>query len=243
MLTHQQISEVLKCYESASYFIENYFTVHHPKRGMIPLSLYPIQLDFIKHLTGDDSFLTLASRMVGQTSIICGYVLWSVIFERKSIAIIAGNRQESSEILELIRIAFNALPDFLKPAVMASNRTELTLMYGGKVLSTVATETALRGLSLNTILVTNASHLSKSQFESVWMTTFPALCSGNGKIVMASSGKVPGSDFERLWNDPEFNYIKFLMEWNSVPSRDETFKKSMIDKLGEDAWYHDFKVS
>lgn len=62
------------------------------------------------------------------------------------------------------------------------------------------------------------------------------------KVVFASSGKVPGSDFDRLWNDPEFNYTKFVMTWNSIPGRDEAFKQFMIDKLGEDSWFREFEI-
>lgn len=113
-------------------------------------------------------FLALASRQVGQTNIICAYALWSMIFERKSIAIISNNRAELLEIFRIIRTAVDELPDFLKPVFQKNNSTSLIIKDGGRLLGAIPSHTCLRGLSIDTILVTNTSQLSKKRV-SIYM--------------------------------------------------------------------------
>ncbi len=242
MLINQQSQEYMKCEASAEYFINNYFKIRHPFKGMVPLLLYPIQKEFINNITGDESLLTLASRQVGLTSVICGYTLWSLLFERKSIAIVCPNRLHANEVMASIHAAYDTLPQFLKLEAKEKNRYTLVLDNNSKLIITVANVNALRGLSLHTILVMDSCYIKSPFINSVLEMGIPALISNKGKIVLTSSGSVPKSEFMTLWDNPECKFKKFIIPWDSVPNRGQNFKDVMISNLGMDKWYQEYEL-
>lgn len=64
--TPEQIKEFKKCKKDPIYFIKKYILVQHPKKGRVPLELYPYQEEMIRAFQNNDNTILLAARQVGK---------------------------------------------------------------------------------------------------------------------------------------------------------------------------------
>ncbi len=64
--TSEQAVELIRCQEDPIYFIENFIKVQHPVKGMIPLKLYPFQIEMIKAYVEHRKVVSLCSRQMGK---------------------------------------------------------------------------------------------------------------------------------------------------------------------------------
>ena len=102
------IEEFKKCSRDPVHFICNYIKVTHPVRGLVKFELYPFQKRIIKNL-GEHRFNMLRKfRQAGCTTIASAYALWIAVFNKyQTITIIYKGHQESTEVLERIKLMYD----------------------------------------------------------------------------------------------------------------------------------------
>lgn len=64
--TEEQIQEYIKCSEDPIYFIENYMTVVHVDKGVVPFKLYEYQKEMLKAIHENRHVIVLAARQSGK---------------------------------------------------------------------------------------------------------------------------------------------------------------------------------
>lgn len=64
--TQEQIEEYIKCSQDPIYFVENYVTIIHVDRGVIPFKLYPFQRDMIKSIHDNRRVVGRIGRQSGK---------------------------------------------------------------------------------------------------------------------------------------------------------------------------------
>jgi hypothetical protein len=116
--TDEMVADFKLCNKSILHFAENHFYIISLDRGKEKIELYKYQKRLLKAFKSNRFNVVLSSRQSGKTTTITIYALWIVCFQKdKKITIIANKESTAKEIFSRIKMAYEQLPIYLKPAV------------------------------------------------------------------------------------------------------------------------------
>lgn len=150
--TPAMVRDMKKCGRNILYFAENFFHIVNLDRGKEKISLFKCQKRVLRSLR-DNRFITLlASRQVGKTTLMTIYCLWIACFQKdQRILIVANKEQTAINIFKRVRLAYENLPNFLKPGVEEYGKTAMQLANGSSVGISTTSSDAGRGDSCNCV--------------------------------------------------------------------------------------------
>jgi len=107
--------EYLKCAQDPAHFMKKYCHIQHPQRGRIIFNLYPFQ-EKVLHLWRDNPYdIILKSRQLGISTLVAGYSLWLMLFQKdKNILCIATKQETAKNMVTKVKFMFENLPSWLK---------------------------------------------------------------------------------------------------------------------------------
>lgn len=150
--TPQRIAEIRKCKENLRYFAENYFYIVDVDEGKKKIDLYLPQKRVLRSLDENRFVVVCASRQVGKTTIMTIYALWLACFNSdKRIVVVANKEKTAIMILRRIKMAYEQLPNWLKPGTAQWGGTEVIFGNSSSVSISTTTGSAVRGESVNCI--------------------------------------------------------------------------------------------
>ncbi|NBW57511.1 hypothetical protein EBR43_06980, partial [bacterium] len=115
----QWIKDIQKCTKNILYFAENFFYIVNLDRGKIKIELFSCQKRVLRSLRDNRFVVLLASRQIGKTTLMTIYALWLACFhEDQRILIVANKEQTAINIFKRVRIAYEQLPNYLKPGAV-----------------------------------------------------------------------------------------------------------------------------
>ncbi len=146
--TQEKILELYKCKKDPIYFAQNYIKVTHVDHGLIQINLYDYQKDIIKKIEKNRRVIVGTSRQAGKTTTAAIIILHFCLFnEHKTVALLANKGDAAREILDRIKIAYEALPDWLQQGVVEWNKGSVTFENSCKIIATATSSSAIRGKS------------------------------------------------------------------------------------------------
>lgn len=146
--TPEMLKEYVKCSEDPIYFARKYIKIVHVDRGLILLEMYPYQEEIVTKITNNRRVAVLTARQSGKTTTAVAVILHYILFnEFKTVAILANKGDSASEVLSRIKLAYEALPNWLQQGVEEWNKTYITLENGCKVYAGTTSSSAIRGKS------------------------------------------------------------------------------------------------
>ena len=117
--TPKMVADLKKCGKNLLYFAENFFTIVNLDRGREKITLFKCQKKVLRALRDNRFNIVLASRQVGKTTMMTIYTLWVACFlEDQRILVVANKEQTAINIFKRIRLAYEQLPNWLKPGVV-----------------------------------------------------------------------------------------------------------------------------
>lgn len=250
--TQEQIVELARCAKDPIYFIRNYIKIKHPKRGKISFNLYDYQEELIRMYMGNRFNIILSARQTGKTETSCAFLLWYAIFHPDKTVLIASNKSTNAmELIGKIRYAYEELPNWLKPGIDADNWNKHTCAFDNKsrIVSTTTSKDSGRGLAISLIYCDELAFVKPHVQEEFWDSILPTISTG-GAMIITSTPNGDSNLFARMWftaigKVPEEReddaFIPLHVKWDQPPGRDEKFKRTMIDKLGERKWQQEFE--
>lgn len=150
--TPKMIQDLKKCEKNLLYFAENFFTIINLDRGREKIKLFKCQKKVLRALRDNRFNIVLASRQVGKTTMMTIYTLWVACFlEDQRILVVANKEQTAINIFKRIRLAYEQLPNWLKPGVLEYGKTSMTLSNGSSVGISTTSSDAGRGDSCNCV--------------------------------------------------------------------------------------------
>lgn len=234
--TPELIAEWKRCKEDPIYFCQKYMRIVHVDKGLIPFELYEYQAEMIRSMIDNRFSIFACARQSGKSTIVCGFALHYVIFNReKTIAILANKAPTAMEILGRIQKAYQYLPKWLQQGVIEWNKGSMELENGSRILAAASSSDSIRGYSINCIFLDECAFIEN--FDEFYTSTFPTISSGQEtKVVMVSTPKGL-NHFHKFWVEAErgengFHPIK--VTWDQVPGRDEAWKKATLGALNND---------
>jgi hypothetical protein len=234
----EMAKELRKCKMNVLYFAENYFDIIYLDKGKEKIKLHNYQRQALRLMRDNRFSILLFSRQSGKTTCSTIFLLWHAIFnDYQSVLIVANKEDTAKEIFSRMRMAFEGLPNWLKPGVKEYGKESMELSNGSKIKITTTTSSAGRGSSCNVLFIDEADHIEHNLLNSFWSAVYPIISSSKkSKIIMASTPRDTSGIFYRLYkksiDDTNSVWKSMVIKWNDIPGRDEEWVKET--KLGMD---------
>lgn len=236
--TPQMVKDLKKCADNLLYFAEHYFFIIDPDKGRTLISLYKYQKEALRMLRDNRYNILLTSRQLGKTTLLCIYALWVACFNQdQNILIVANKESTAIEIFRRVRLAYEQLPNWLKPGVQEYGKTSMILDNGSRVGISTTTGSAARGQSLNVLLLDELAFIDPpSIMEDFWRSVWPTISrSKTSKVLIASTPNGTDNLFYQLYDGAikgQNDFRTMTIKWDAVPDRDEKWKQSQIKQIG-----------
>ena len=228
-LSRLQEEELIKCVEEPIYFMKKYLEIQHPTKGRLPFNLYKYQEDVINNFVENRFNIILKSRQLGLSTVTSAYCLWLALFHRdKNILLVADNFRGSKNMLEKIKVAWQALPAWMLErleltTLKAESSTVLMFANGSKIEAFPTTENTARGQAASFVVVDEAAVNEK--LEEAWKSIYSTVQTG-GSLVVFSTPKGKSGQFYKLWTDAtrgDNDFVQLELPWHVHPEHDQTW--------------------
>lgn len=246
-LTEEQAEEYLRCKNNCEYFLENYVKVQHPSRGAVLFKLYAYQRKILKSILNNNRVIAMQPRQSGKSTLVVGILLWVATFHADQIIGIASNKLSGAkEMIARIRFAYENLPMWLKPGVVAYNKFDIEFDNDSKIMAAATTASTFRGRSLTWLYLDEFAFVEPRIAEEFWASILPALSAGGIDAVRALITSTPnGSEgkFAEIWfgaERKENGFVSCRVKNEEVPGRDAKFKKEMLKIMSESKYAQEF---
>lgn len=234
--TPELIEEYLRCKNDVLYFAENYMKIINLDEGFVTIKLYDYQKDLIKIVTENRLSLSLQSRQSAKTTTATIVILHYILFnEHKTVGILANKKDTSMEVLDRIKLAYEALPQWLQSGVKTWNKGSILLENGCKVLAAATSSSAIRGKSINFLYLDEVAFVEN--WDTFFTSTFPTITSGKStKIFMTSTpnGLNHWHELCKLSMEGKNGYKFFEVKWQQVPGRDQKWMEETLAGMNYD---------
>lgn len=235
--TPQMVYDLKKCKLNIQYFAENFFYIVNLDRGREKVELYKCQKRVLKSLRENRFVCMLASRQSGKTSLLTIYCLWVACFqEDQNILIVANKEQTAINIFKRVRLAYEMLPNYLKPGVLEYGKTSMHLANGSSIGISTTTSDAGRGSSCNCLVLDELAFIDTHLVQDFWRSVYPIISSSKkAKIFIASTPNGTDNLFHQLYVNAEKGengWKSERVDWWEIPGRDDKWKDNTIKTLG-----------
>jgi hypothetical protein len=242
--TADMITELRRCKEDIIYFAENFFYIVSLDRGKETIKLYEAQKRVLRSFVANRNVIVCSSRQIGKSTMLTVFSLWMVCFHEDYRAAIVANKETTAiNIFKRIRLAYEQLPNYIKPGVKDYGKTGMTLGNDSSIVVSTTTATSIRGDSLNCVLLDEAAHIEPHLIEEFWSSVIPTISSGKkSKILVVSTPKGVGNKFYEIYSGAESGKLKTWkserIDWWDFPGRDAAWKQDQIELLGSEEKFH-----
>lgn len=235
--TDEMIADFKLCNKSILHFAENHFYIVSLDRGKEKIELYKYQKRLLKAFKSNRFNVVLSSRQSGKTTTITIYALWIACFQKdKRITIVTNKEATAKEIFARIKLAYEQLPIYLKPAIKSWRKDGLQLSNDSEIKISTTSASSARGSSSNLLIIDEMAHCPQEIMKELWKSAIPIItASEKSQIVVISTPNGTDNKFYELYQESQKeNSVWNLerVEWTDVPGRDEAWKKKAIDLLG-----------
>ena len=239
--TPEQISELAKCADSISYFAEKYFTIVHVDHGKITIPLYEYQHNLLDHIQENRFCAILQARQSGKTTTNTIFILWYILFNKdKAVAILANKASTSRSILGRIQLAFELLPNWMKPNVEEWNKGSVKFdseANGCSIVAAATSSASIRGETVALLVIDEAAFVEN--WDDFYTSTYPTIASGKTtKVILVSTinGLNHYNTIMEKARAGESDYKPFEVTWRDVPGRDDEWRRQTIANTSEEAF-------
>ena len=234
--TPEMVEDLERARKSILHF-SRFFYIVNLDEGKQPIKLYPYQKRILKALVENRFNVVLASRQIGKTTILTIFALWMICFnDDYRVLLIANKEGTAKNIFKRIRLAYEMLPNFLKPGVINYAKEGMELANGSSIGISTTTSDAARGESINCLLIDEAAFIPAEFMNDFWESVFPVISSSKkSKIFMLSTPNGVGNLFYNIYNDSldgGNGWHHERVDWWEVPGRDEKWKEMTVKALG-----------
>ena len=244
-ISEDQVREFYKCSQDPIYFAENYVKVITLDHGFVQIKLYPFQRQAITDINDNRRVIVKAGRQVGKTTMVVAYILWYILFnEDKFVAILANKAPTAREILNRIKIAYEALPLWLQQGVRTWNKGDIELENNCRVMATSTASSAIRGYSISLLYLDEFAFVPTNIAEEFFTSVYPTISSGTTSKILISSTPNGMNHFYKMWTesvDGQNGFMNIEANWRQIPGRDQKWADEQRRVLGEQKYLQEME--
>lgn len=235
--TEDQIKEYLRCARDPVYFIQTYAKIVSLDDGIVNFNMYPYQERIIKAIHNNKNILGKLFRQAGKSTIVAAYFAWYILFNDNKTAVILANKQAIAiEIFGRVQFIIENLPSWLQQGIVEWNKKSLVLENGSRCIAAATSDSAVRGMSVNLLLLDEFAHLRPSLAEEFIASVFPTLSSSESSKLVIISTPNGLNHYHKLWVDASNRRNDFVTvegHWRENPARTQQWADEQRKKLGE----------
>jgi hypothetical protein len=234
--TEEMVQEYVKCAADPIYFAEKYIQIVHVDHGLIPIELYDYQKDIINKTTSSRRTCVVTSRQAGKTTTAVCLILHYVLFnDHKLVALLANKGDAAREILDRIKVAYEALPKWLQQGVVEWNKGSVEFENGCKVLAAATSSSAIRGKSVSFLYIDETAFVEN--WDVFFASVYPTISSGKTTKILLTSTPNGLNHFYKTCEGAKnkkngYEFVKVM--WYDVPGRDEAWKQDALESMDFD---------
>ena len=234
--SQEMISEFLKCAKDPIYFSEKYIQIVHVDHGLIPIKMYEYQKEICTAITENRRVTVNTSRQAGKTTTAVAVILHYIIFnDFKTVALLANKGDAAREILDRIKIAYEALPAWLQQGVIEWNKGSVEFENGCKIIAGSTSSSAIRGKSISFLYIDETAFVEN--WDEFFASVFPTISSGNTTKILFTSTPNGLNHFYKTCvgaQEDRNGYIYVEVPWQKVPGRDDKWKQETLAAMDFD---------
>jgi hypothetical protein len=234
--TQEMVGEFIKCAQDPTYFAEKYINIVHVDKGLIPIKLYDYQKEIVEKISNNRRVAVVTSRQAGKTTTAVAVILHYVIFnEHKTCALLANKGDAAREILDRIKIAYEALPKWLQQGVIEWNKGSVEFENGCKIIAGATSSSAIRGKSISFLYIDETAFVEN--WDEFFASVFPTISSGETTKMLYTSTPNGLNHFYKTCEGAKegingFEYVE--VPWQRVPGRDDKWKTETLAAMDND---------
>lgn len=246
-LTQEEVEEFIKCKRDVIYFAEKYVKIVTLDDGLQLVKLRTYQKDFLIQCQKEKKICAMWCRRSGKGAVVAIFFLWCTIFQRNiSCGILANKQLVAKETIEKYEIGYENLPYFLQMGVLVWNKTEKKLDNGSKLIIAATSANAIRGLTLNYILLDEFAHVQSNIAESFFTSVFPTIASGKNSKIIITSTPLGYNFFYNIFSEGERGINGFktsVVTWRDVGGNwDDAWAQQQLTVLKEQKFAQEYGV-
>ena len=234
--TQDMVAEFVKCANNPTYFAEKYIQIVHVDKGLIPIKMYDYQKEIVEKITNNRRVAVVTSRQAGKTTTAVAVILHYVLFnEHKTSALLANKGDAAREILDRIKIAYEALPKWLQQGVIEWNKGSVEFENGCKIIAGSTSSSAIRGKSISFLYIDETAFVEN--WDEFFASVFPTISSGNTTKILFTSTPNGLNHFYKTCvgaQEDRNGYIYVEVPWQKVPGRDDKWKQETLAAMDFD---------
>lgn len=235
--TEEQVREYIKCAKDPLYFIRTYAKIVSLDDGVVPFIPFPYQERIIDTIHKSKNTLGKLFRQAGKSTIVAAYFAWYVLFNDNKTAVILANKQAIAiEIFGRVQFIIENLPQWLQQGVVEWNKKSLVLENGSRCIAAATSASAVRGMSVNLLLLDEFAHLTPNLADEFIASVFPTLSSSESSKLVIISTPNGLNHYHKLWVESKNGNNDFVTvegRWQENPRRSEKWAEEQRKKLGE----------
>lgn len=235
--TQEQVQEYIRCSRDPIYFIRNYAKIVSLDDGVVPFDPFPYQERMIKAIHENKNTLGKLFRQAGKSTIVAAYFAWYVLFNDNKTAVILANKQAIAiEIFGRVQFIIENLPLWLQQGVEEWNKKSFKLENGSRCIAAATSASAVRGMSVNLLLLDEFAHLGPNLADEFIASVFPTLSSSESSKLVIISTPNGLNHYHKLWVDAVNSNNDFKTvegKWQENPRRTQEWADAQRKKLGE----------
>lgn len=234
--TPDMVQEWMRCAKDPIYFAEKYIKIVHVDHGLIPIVMYDYQKEIVEAITHNRRVTVNTSRQAGKTTTAVAVILHYVLFnDHKTCALLANKGDAAREILDRIKIAYEALPKWIQQGVVEWNKGSVEFENGCKIIAGSTSSSAIRGKSISFLYIDETAFVEN--WDEFFASVYPTISSGiSTKILFTSTPKGLNHFYKTCEGAREGTngYIFIEVPWYKVPGRDEKWKQETLQAMDFD---------
>ena len=232
----EKVQEFIRCSNDIKYFAQKYIKIVHVDRGLIPIELYPYQSEIIDLITNNRRVAVNTSRQAGKTTTAVVIILHYVLFNsHKTVALLANKGDAAREILDRIKIAYEALPKWMQQGVLEWNKGSVEFENGCKIIAAATSSSTIRGKSISFLYIDETAFVEN--WDEFFASVFPTISSGETTKILFTSTPNGLNHFYKTCEGAKegtngYQYVE--VPWFKVPGRDEKWRDETLSGLDFD---------
>jgi hypothetical protein len=230
--TQEQVAEYARCARDPIYFVQKYIKIVSLDKGLVPFDLYDYQEEIVRTIHENRFVIAKLPRQAGKSTTVTAYLLHYILFNQSmNVAILANKMSTARELLARLKLAYEYLPRWLQQGITEWNKGSIQLENGSRVIASATSSSAVRGMSLNAILLDEFAYVPDNVAEEFFSSVYPTISSGKDTKMIVVSTPHGMNMFYKMWTDAtnkRNTYIPIEVHWSDVPGRDEKWKEETI---------------
>jgi len=235
--SQDQVQEYIKCARDPLYFIRTYAKIVSLDDGVVSFIPFPYQERIIDTIHKNKNTLGKLFRQAGKSTIVAAYFAWYVLFNDNKTAVILANKQAIAiEIFGRVQFIIENLPQWLQQGVVEWNKKSLVLENGSRCIASATSASAVRGMSVNLLLLDEFAHLSPNLAEEFIASVFPTISSSESSKLIIISTPNGLNHYHKLWveaTNKNNDFVTVEGKWQENPRRTLDWANAQKVKLGE----------